>query len=135
MTQEEAKRSAGANSVSLWFFVLFVIGVIYFVYYNVDHHNDSSSQPESVSEEDISTAASVECQDYVRNQLKAPATADFALPVETQRNGNTFRIASYVDAENGFGAKIRSNYDCVVQWNGQKIDHSQNWNLLSLIVK
>jgi hypothetical protein len=109
--------------------VLLIAGIIYFIY-------DYASQPAVVSDEDVSTAALVECEDYVKNQLTSPATADFApQPEQTQRNGNTFRIVSYVDSENGFGAKLRSNYDCVIQWNGQKIDHAPNWTLLSLILK
>ena len=51
--------------------------------------------------------------------MKAPSTADFpysddAHDVERIGTGR-FRVISYVDAQNGFGAQIRNNYICLVQ--------------------
>lgn len=49
----------------------------------------------------------------VKDNLKAPSTADFPWYSEeyiTPMGNNRFMVNSYVDAENGFGAKIRSNF-------------------------
>jgi hypothetical protein len=63
--------------------------------------------------------AYVMSQDFVKQQLRAPATADFpSWPDEYRVSvlGNCqYQVQSYVDAQNGFGALIRSNYSAVVQ--------------------
>jgi len=32
--------------------------------------------------------------------------------------GGRYRVQSYVDAQNSFGAMIRTRYDCTVHWIG-----------------
>ena len=50
-------------------------------------------------------------QDFVRDRLKAPSTAEFPSDGSAAHMGNCKFLASgNVDAENGFGAKIRSTY-------------------------
>lgn len=71
------------------------------------------------------------CQKWVAGELKAPSTAAFASYGESrvQATGTTavlYRVGSYVDAENGFGAHIRTHYVCSIQWTGTE------WNYLSL---
>lgn len=59
-------------------------------------------------------------KDEVRAMLKSPSTADFPMVssndvvqfVESQNNTLQFSVTSYVDAQNSFGAEIRSGYDC-----------------------
>lgn len=57
------------------------------------------------------------CQEFVADRLKAPSTADFATPRQSvvRRSGNAFIVNSYVDAENSFGANVRTRYSCMVQ--------------------
>lgn len=68
------------------------------------------------------------CADKVKQHLKAPATAKFPgilermdhVQDEGAREGwRYFSIASYVDAENSFGAKIRTYWSCKIKF---KID-------------
>lgn len=51
-------------------------------------------------------------KDEVRARLKAPSTASFPwTPIVSQHIGDCkFQVLAYVDAQNGFGAMIRSNY-------------------------
>jgi hypothetical protein len=58
--------------------------------------------------------ALVVCQDRVSEQLRAPATADFASVAESSisQSGSKWTIRSYVDAQNGFGAQIRTSWTC-----------------------
>ncbi len=75
--------------------------------------------------------AAVACQELVERRLKAPATADFPTvnPAAIDSGANAiYQVTSYVDAQNGFGAQIRTNYTCKVQY--QASDSS--WNLLDI---
>lgn len=59
----------------------------------------------------------IQCRDIVRDRLKAPSTADFpgifdADSKPTSADGCVMVYASYVDAQNSFGAKLRTKYVC-----------------------
>jgi hypothetical protein len=52
-----------------------------------------------------------------------------------EMGGGVFQVRSYVDAQNSFGAMIRTNYFCKVQFTGTPQDdewNSRYWNLLQL---
>jgi hypothetical protein len=58
-------------------------------------------------------------QKLVKKQLVAPGTAEFPGLFESanhvrQVGKGRFQIHSWVDAQNGFGASIRTNYSCVM---------------------
>lgn len=62
--------------------------------------------------------ASVACQRFVSAQLKAPATAKFPLYAEvrpTALGGGRWQWIAYVDAQNGFGATIRTRFVCITK--------------------
>lgn len=70
------------------------------------------------------------CQDFVKDRLKSPSTAEFP----SSRNVNIFEtgtnkymIKGYVDAQNSFGAQLRTQYECEVQLDGEtwKLQHIQ----------
>lgn len=60
-----------------------------------------------------SIGAEVMCEQFVKDRLKAPATAEFPKP-STVQDGLTFTVTGAVDAENSFGAKVRTRYVCQV---------------------
>lgn len=65
------------------------------------------------------------CKDeFIAKRLKAPSTADYHVTVTG--GPTTFTVAGTVDAENSFGAKLRSNVRCVVSIEGSR------WRLVSL---
>jgi hypothetical protein len=77
------------------------------------------------------TTAFVMCQQYVKDRLRAPATADFPLTEYSTRKLSPvqFEIRSYVDSENGFGAKIRARWTCRVK----SLDSSgDSWELIDI---
>lgn len=86
---------------------------------------------------DLSSDASIVCKDYVRATLKAPSTADFPLLdfSATRHAAGRWTVSSYVDAENSFGATIRSRYLCDIQYagKGDPLDYA-SWQLLDLKV-
>ena len=68
---------------------------------------------------DAKIAAVFMAQEFVKQRLKAPSTADFQNAYNAEvvkESGTTYFISSYVDAENSFGAKLRMNYKCRVEF-------------------
>jgi len=66
-------------------------------------------------------------KESVSNILKSPSTADFADEYDKAskykiNEDGSVTIQSYVDAENSFGAKIRTNYRCKVSSSGEVSD-------------
>lgn len=58
---------------------------------------------------------------FVRDSLKSPSTADFPMPDQSyveDLGGGKYRVRAYVDAENAFGAKLRSDWMVVEHWVG-----------------
>ena len=55
------------------------------------------------------------CEDWVKDQLKAPSTADFGGEDISGPEEGPWTITGYVDAENGFGANIRADWTCDVR--------------------
>jgi hypothetical protein len=73
--------------------------------------------------------AFIQCQVAIQNVLKAPKTADFesyANSYVKDEGGNKYTVRVSVDAENSFGAMIRSTFECKVTRNGS------SWTLDSL---
>jgi len=87
---------------------------------------------------DYKFMSDVICQLYVEDNLKSPSTADFPAPSLTDirdMGNNVFEIRSYVDSQNSFGATIRTNFFCKVQYIGTPTDDESlphNWQLLEL---
>jgi hypothetical protein len=54
------------------------------------------------------------CEQFVKERLKAPATADFSDTEATSNGGESRTVSGSVDSENGFGALIRNTYSCTV---------------------
>lgn len=58
------------------------------------------------------------CESWVKDQLKAPSTADFVDGGITSTGESAWTIAGQVDAENGFGAQVRTDWTCDVSLSG-----------------
>lgn len=61
--------------------------------------------------------AKVMCQEFVGRVLKAPSTARYSDEVVTVSSG-TWTVTGHVDAQNSFGAMIRSSYTCKMTVSG-----------------
>jgi hypothetical protein len=90
-----------------WFFVVFLIAVAAF---NVSEYF-KRGQPRSV---DKASIAYSECRTAIRLRLKAPSTADFPIGQSADYviTGDTVIVTSFVDAQNSYGAKLRSTWRC-----------------------
>lgn len=92
-----------------------------------------SDSGQTVSDE-RAQAADV-CEGFVKQRLKAPATAEFRNPYGDQivyagDGKGPVTVSASVDSENGFGAKIRLPYVCVVSSAG-----GDRWTLDSLDIE
>lgn len=81
--------------------------------------------------------AKIMCESIIEAQLKAPSTAKFSGTSATRmylikNQPNAYRIIGYVDAQNSFGAQIRTPYTCDIKYNGGEWTDITNWTLLSL---
>lgn len=56
-------------------------------------------------------------QRLVKEKLKSPKSAEFPSYSDSfaKKNGNTITISAYVDAENSFGANVRTNYAATIE--------------------
>ena len=82
-------------------------------------------------------------QKFVSDRIKAPATADFELcsdakvaPKVDSDVGTCYTVVSYVDSQNSFGAKIRTNYAAEVRYDGyDPARREYDWQLISLTME
>lgn len=63
------------------------------------------------------------CQETVKSVLKSPSTAKFSNYTEWgwKQEKNLFYVQGYVDAQNGFGAEIRSTFQFIIDMNTDTI--------------
>lgn len=62
------------------------------------------------------------CHGFIKDRLQAPSTADFEerSAATITVSGQDYTVRGTVDAENGFGANLRSNYTCTVRASGDR---------------
>jgi len=124
LTSEEAKRKAyqwtpgrlGCAGIAILVLALLVLSQFY--------------DKETPSIEPTKYAAYVMCQEFVKDRLRAPATADFPVLSEarwSKSDGDRWRFEAHVDAQNAFGAVIRTRFHCVVKYAGEN-----KWQLVEL---
>jgi hypothetical protein len=98
--------------------IALLIGAVWLFWHMfAPHTTEAPSTPDQFN-------AYVDCQSFVKQNLKAPSTAEFpsiseATIVHTQ--SNQWSVSSYVDAQNSFGAPLRSTFDCQVSYNGTHV--------------
>jgi hypothetical protein len=108
--------------------VLVVIGLISDALKD-DDSSTTSGGSNTPSSDDLELGAWNVCHQFVEDRLKAPSTADFE-DVDEYKASNSagvWTIVGWVDSENSFGAKIRTDYVC-------KVRHvsGQRFNLVDL---
>ncbi|WP_159619469.1 hypothetical protein [Arthrobacter zhaoguopingii] len=64
------------------------------------------------------------CQQFIETRLKSPASAEFS-STDVVELGDTYKVTAVVDAQNSFGAMMRSSWTCRVIWN----DASEKYTL------
>lgn len=93
---------------------------------------DGSSKPStSWTTDDNSSMAAIMTEEYVKQRLKSPASADFPRNYQqTEHKGNqTYYVQGVVDSQNSFGAMVRARYTGLI-----KQVSSDEWQMVTLSV-
>lgn len=102
---------------------------------NRKDHKVFSQYFDELSTKDWADEASSVCKKFMTARLTSPGTADhpFGGSKVWYLKKDKYRVKSYVDAQNGFGAVVRLNYNCDVKYKGSGDGFMPNsWNLLDL---
>jgi hypothetical protein len=87
--------------------------------------------PDAWKTKDNTTMAYVMMEEFVKDKLKSPSSAEFAGMTDPgfkiKKNGFEYTIGSWVDSQNSFGAMMRTRFAGKVR----QID-KDNWELLAL---
>lgn len=79
-------------------------------------------------------AAFIAAQSFVRDSLKTPSTAKFpdSQSASISKIGAcSFRVVSFVDAQNLMGAMVRSNYQVDIE----RDLYTEKWSLLDIVIE
>ena len=123
MTTESPENRTGWRAVPgcLWVFgaILVLISVLCAV---------QITKPDKATPVYPSQDAKRVCQEqFIPDRLKAPSTAKFS-EVTVSSSGDVYTVTGKVDADNSFGARVRSGFTCIVR------DTGKTWRLQSATV-
>ncbi|MFE5544575.1 hypothetical protein ACFQ71_12235 [Streptomyces sp. NPDC056534] len=71
----------------------------------------------------LDESAAIMCEDFVKQRLKSPGTAEFPGVTDSDYAKTTvlsdtkpwkYKVTGVVDSQNGLSATVRSNYECTV---------------------
>jgi hypothetical protein len=102
---------------------IFILAIV-FLYAASAAYSSPPLSPKTASRSDACYMA----QKFVKDQLKAPATAHFASDCQATQAAGTWTVSAYVDAQNGFGALLRNDYSVNMSYSPT----TDRWTLVSL---
>lgn len=108
---------------------LSIIGFFVFIAFGSlgDQASTSSNTPKTYGDNDNDKRLAYNyAQDFIKDRLKAPRSAKFAGIADkvnhvTYVRPNVYKIRSYVDSQNSFGAMIRSQWSCTIVFKGDTV--------------
>lgn len=126
------------SSKSKLYVFLFLSALVIIAYSNSDKRfsKDTAQKRTHWTEKDNSLLAYSVIEEYVEGRLKSPATANFPGVFDgkaghiTRLAENSYKIISYVDAQNSFGATIRTNFSGKIKQIGE-----HDWRLIFLQIE
>ncbi|KYN90801.1 hypothetical protein ATY35_20680 [Vibrio cidicii] len=124
LNDEKANKNRGGGIVVI---IILLVCVIW-----LGSLGDSSPVQTKERTEHTVTEAFHHCRNFVQQQLLSPKTASFpsiwdVKDYTTHLGGGRYRVRAYVDAQNAFGAEIRTPFVCIVKYEGK-----YSWRLESL---
>ncbi len=92
------------------------------------------SKDEEPNPAELESKAFIISQHFVKEKVKAPSTAQFpSFDFQSIHLGEgRYKVTSYVDAQNSFGAMIRTNYTAILKYNSGDWADYRNWTLEDL---
>jgi hypothetical protein len=115
---KKANHLSGGETL---FYLVLVAGVIWWLASDGSGSGTPKAPPELIYD---AFQAQVDCETFVKKNLKAPSTAKFAPHHELTISGKDqgpWTVVGYVDAQNAFAAQVRSTYHCVVHYEDTKV--------------
>ena len=127
-----AKSKSSNRGIGFLLFISIVIILAYLGQPSPDREANEQAKEANERAEGFLMAASM-CQKFVNKQLKAPSTAKYpSTNGEDTKiislNTGHYLVTSYVDAQNSFGAQIRTSFVCEIK----KIPGGNQWQLQNL---
>ena len=104
---------------------LLIIGAIFIaLFYMIGSNSDNSSTSSDPTTNKF--LAYNYAEQFVKQKLKSPSTANFPGTSEkinhiTDLGNGKYQINSWVDSQNGFGATLRSNFSCIIIFEGENV--------------
>ena len=123
-TQRQATQAAYKKGPSAFLIFLLIMGVILVPYWLFHGGTGAATGQKTYTEDDYKAAAYTMAEEQVKKHLKAPSTASFCRMSETsftRDEENTYVMTGWVDAENSYGAKLRSIWGIKVKLDGEKM--------------
>lgn len=119
--EQAGKADGSTNSGCL---VLVVLAVVVVLISWLTRSEDSSelAGPDETSAIDV-------CHHRVEDHLRAPSTAEFSGENATPLSSKSYTVTGNVDAENGFGAMLRSRWTCTARW-----VEDEQWNVRATLL-
>ncbi len=104
--------------------------------FNVDYNDYLRRTYTFTENKHMHSRAYIISQDFVKSQLTNPSSArfprlDFTVSTISE---NTYEVRAYVDAQNSFGATIRTKYRAVLKHRGGDWKHEANWSVIKLSI-
>ncbi|MDA3779012.1 MAG: zinc ribbon domain-containing protein [Bacteroidales bacterium] len=104
-----------------WLLIAAIMYVLFYIF-GSGGDNNSSNKPSPSSK----FSAYIYAEDFVSKKLKSPSTAEFPGVSEkdkhiTSLGNDTYKIVSWVDSQNGFGATIRTGFSCTIIFEGNNV--------------
>ena len=101
-----------------------VLAIVLFLFIALGSNDDNGSGSSSSNTNKF--LAYNYAEDFVKQRLKSPSTAEFPGTFEkdkhiTEIGNKEYQINSWVDSQNGFGATIRSKFSCKIIFEGDNV--------------
>ncbi len=135
-----AKPMGCGKLIGVIFLVVVIVNVFSIIFFSDQRSDETAAvqkasmtpeQKQAQADEALMSDAKWQCKQFVEKTLKAPSTADFQNYNDfsawgSEAGGGPFGVTGYVDAQNSFGAKIRTNFRCELRKSGS------DWQLVNI---
>lgn len=120
----EKKKSSGCFSIISGIVLIIIIIAIF----SPDPKDSGSKVPDKID-------AYLMAKDYVKQELKAPATAEFSDYTCEEGPDSTYSLDGNVDSQNSFGAMLRSSWTVKLKWLGGDAELPTSWQLIDIDIR
>lgn len=123
-TQRQATQAAYKKGPRPFLIFLLVMGVILVPYWLFHGGTGAATGQKTYTEDDYKAACYSLAEQQVKEYLKAPSTAKFCPMRDTEfrsLGGNIYTMSGWVDAQNSFGASLRTVWGVMVSVEGERM--------------